>query len=56
MVPDDHSRPGGPNTYYAHGLGIAMYDLFAGGGFLAGDVEFYRTSNECQPADIHPGV
>ncbi|MCF6109132.1 hypothetical protein [Mesorhizobium muleiense] len=30
-----------PNAYYAHGLGVAMYDLFTGGGLLAGDVEFY---------------
>jgi SAM-dependent methyltransferase len=30
-----------PNAYYAAGLGVAMYDLFTGGGLLAGDVEFY---------------
>jgi SAM-dependent methyltransferase len=30
-----------PNAYYAHGPGVAMYDLFTGGGLLAGDVEFY---------------
>ena len=30
-----------PNAYYAGGLGVEMYDLFTGGGLLAGDVEFY---------------
>jgi len=30
-----------PNAYYAGGLGVSMYDLFTGGGLLAGDVEFY---------------
>jgi SAM-dependent methyltransferase len=30
-----------PNAYYAGGLGVQMYDLFTGGGLLAGDVEFY---------------
>jgi len=30
-----------PNAYYARGLGVAMYDLFVGGGPLEGDVEFY---------------
>src|SRR5688572_27712712 len=30
-----------PNAYYARGLGVTMYDLFVGGGPLAGDVEFY---------------
>jgi len=30
-----------PNAYYADGLGVAMYDLFTGGGLLEGDVDFY---------------
>ena len=30
-----------PNAYYAGGLGVAMYDLFTGGGLLAGDADFY---------------
>jgi SAM-dependent methyltransferase len=30
-----------PNAYYAGGLGVATYDLFTGGGLLAGDVDFY---------------
>jgi SAM-dependent methyltransferase len=30
-----------PNAYYAGGLGVELYDLFTGGGLLAGDVDFY---------------
>lgn len=30
-----------PNAYYAGGLGVELYDLFTGGGLLAGDIEFY---------------
>lgn len=30
-----------PNAYYAGGFGVELYDLFTGGGLLAGDVEFY---------------
>ncbi|MDX0299372.1 methyltransferase domain-containing protein [Sinorhizobium meliloti] len=33
-----------PNAYYAGGLGVELYDLFTGGGLLAGDVEFYVES------------
>jgi SAM-dependent methyltransferase len=39
---DDHEAlMTDPNAYYARGLGVKMYDLFVGGGLLAGDVEFY---------------
>lgn len=30
-----------PNAYYERGLGVEMYDLFTGGGLLAGDIAFY---------------
>ncbi|WP_119299862.1 class I SAM-dependent methyltransferase [Dongia deserti] len=31
-----------PNEYYAGGLAVRTYDLFAGGGPLTGDIDFYR--------------
>jgi SAM-dependent methyltransferase len=30
-----------PNTYYYSSIGVSTYDLFAGSGALAGDIEFY---------------